>query len=54
MNVSMNLNQLLSRAKNIFGHKTPQEEPKVPTPQDSLVSDQRLQTALSEVEVSRR
>jgi len=49
--VSNNLTQLLSRVKTLFGHKTPHEEkPKEPTHQDSLVSDKRLQTALSEVE----
>ncbi len=37
--------------KTIFGHKTPLEEkPSESSPQASLVSDQRLQTALSEVE----
>ncbi|MEE0979379.1 MAG: hypothetical protein UH625_08245 [Muribaculaceae bacterium] len=50
MNISQNLNQLLSRVKAIFGHKTPQEDPKEPTPHDSPVSYQRLQNALSEVE----
>lgn len=47
----MNLNQLLSRAKTIFGCKTHhQDKPSESTYQDPLVSDQRLQTALSEVE----
>ncbi|MCM1032874.1 MAG: hypothetical protein NC405_03870 [Odoribacter sp.] len=51
MNVSMNLNQLLSRAKTILGGKTHHEEkPSESTHQDPHVSDQRLQTALSEVE----
>ncbi len=51
MNVSQNLNQLLSRVKTIFGGKTPQEEkPKEPTLQDPLVGDQHRQSALSEVE----
>ncbi len=51
MNASMNLNQLLSRAKNIFRGKTHHEEkPSESSPQAPLVSDQRLQTTLSEVE----
>ncbi len=51
MNVSQNLNQLLSRVKTIFGCKAHYEEkPTESPPQAPLVSDQRLQTALSEVE----
>ncbi len=51
MNVSMNLNHLLSRMKTIFGCKTHHEEkPSESTHQNQLVSDQRLQTALAEVE----
>lgn len=47
----MNLNQLLSRAKTIFGGKTHHEEkPKEPATQKPLDSDQRLKNALSEVE----
>jgi len=51
MNVSQNLNQLISRVKTIFGCRTHHEEkPSESSPQAPLVSDQRLQTALSEVE----
>lgn len=51
MNISSNLNQLLSRVKTIFGLKVIQEEKhSESSPQAPLVSDQRLQTALSEVE----
>ena len=51
MILSNNLNQLLSRVKTIFGGKTHHEEkPSESRHQDPLVSDQRLQTALSEVE----
>ncbi len=48
MNVSMNL---LSRMKTLFGDKTFHEEKSAESvAQDPLVSDKRLQTALSEVE----
>lgn len=51
MTVSKNLNHLLSRMKTIFGCKTHHEnKPSESSPQAPLVSDQRLQTALSEVE----
>lgn len=51
MTVSKNLNHLLSRVKTIFGCKTHQEDkPSESSPQAPLVSDQRRQTVLSEVE----
>ena len=51
MKVSNNLNQLLSRVKTIFGHKTHNEEKQTePTTQQPSVSDQRLKAALAEVE----
>lgn len=51
MTVFNNLNQLLSHVKTLFGLKVIQEEKhSESSPQASLVSDQRLQTALSEVE----
>ena len=51
MTVFTNLNQLLSRAKNIFGGKTHHEEKsKETTTQSPLDSDQRLKNALYEVE----
>ncbi len=49
--VSNNLNQLLSRVKALFGCKTHHEKKhSASSPQAPLVSDQRLQTALAEVE----
>ena len=46
-----NINQLLSRVKNIFGHKALHEEKQTePTTQQPSVSDQRLKAALAEVE----
>ena len=51
MKVSNNLNQLLSRVKNLFGHKALHEEKQTePTTQQPSVSDQRLKAALAEVE----
>ncbi len=51
MTTSNHLNQLLSRVKTIFGCKTHHEDkPSESSPQAPLVSDQRLQTALSVVE----
>ena len=51
MKVSNNLNQLLSRVKNLFGHKALHEEKQTePTTQQRSVSDQRLKAALAEVE----
>ena len=51
MTVSQNLNQLLSRVKNPFGHKPHSEEKQTePTTQQPSVSDQRLKAALAEVE----
>lgn len=51
MKTSNNLNQLLSRVKTIFGCKNHHEDkPSESSPQGPLVSDQRLQTALAEVE----
>ncbi len=51
MNVSQNLNQLLSRVKALFGCKTHHEKKhSESSPQAPLVSDQRLKNALSEVE----
>ncbi len=51
MTLSNNLNQLLSRMKTLFGCKTHHEDkPSETSPQDPLVSDQRLQTALFEAE----
>ena len=51
MKVSNNLNQLLSRVKNLFGHKALHKEKQTePTTQQSSVSDQRLKAALAEVE----
>lgn len=47
----MNLNQLLSRAKKLFGHKAPHEaKTKESKKQQPIILDQRMQTALSEVE----
>ena len=49
--VSNNLNQLLSRVKNLFGHKPHSEEKRIePTTQQPSVSDQRLKAALADVE----
>ena len=49
--VSNNLNQILSRVKNLFGHKALHEEKQTePTTQQPSVSDQHLKTALAEVE----
>ena len=51
MKVSNNINQLLSRVKNLFGHKALHEEKQTePTTQQPSVSDQRLKAALAEVE----
>ena len=51
MKVSNNLNQLLSRVKNIFTHKADHEEKTVePTTQEPQTTDQRLRNALAEVE----
>ena len=51
MKVSNNLNQILSRVKNLFGHKALHEEKQTePTTQQRSVSDQRLKAALAEVE----
>ena len=51
MKASNNLNQLLSRVKNLFGHKALHEEKQTePTTQQRSVSDQRLKAALAEVE----
>ena len=51
MTISNNLNQLLSRAKNLFGHKVPHEaKTKESKKQQPVILDQRLQTTLSEVE----
>ena len=51
MKTSNNLNQLLSRVKTIFGHKAHNEEKQTePTTQQRSVSDQRLKSALAEVE----
>ena len=51
MKVSNNLNQLLSRVKNLFGHQALHEEKQTePTTQQPSVSDQRLKAALAEVE----
>ena len=49
--VSNNLNQLLSRVKTIFIHKADHEEKTVePTTQETQTTDQRLRSALAEVE----
>ena len=51
MKASNNLNQLLSRVKNLFGHKALHEEKQTePTTQQPSVSYQRLKAALAEVE----
>lgn len=51
MNVSNNLNQLLSRVKTIFGHKALLEEKPINhTTQQSLNTDQRARNALADVE----
>ena len=51
MKTSNNLNQLLSRVKNLFGHKALHEEKQTePTTQQRSVSDQRLKAALAQVE----
>ena len=51
MKVSNNLNQLLSRVKTIFTHKADHEEKTVePTTQETQTTDQRLRSALAEVE----
>ena len=51
MKASNNLNQLLSRVKTVFGRKAHSEEkPTEPTTQQRSVSDQRLKSALAEVE----
>ncbi len=51
MNVSQNLNQLLSRVKTIFGCNIHYEaKTKEFKKQQPVILDQRLQTALSEVE----
>ncbi len=51
MTVSNSLYQLLSSVKTIFGCKAHHEDkPSESSPQAPLVSDQRLQTTLSEVE----
>ena len=51
MKTSNNLNQLLSRVKNLFGHKPHSEEEQTePTTQQPSVSDQRLKAALADVE----
>lgn len=51
MTTSNNLNQLLSRMKTIFGHKTHHEEKTTESQkQHPVILDQRLQTALSEIE----
>ncbi|MBD5358987.1 MAG: hypothetical protein HDR88_18675 [Bacteroides sp.] len=48
---SNNLNQLLSRVKNLFDHKVHSEEkPTEPTTQQPSITDQRLKAALAEVE----
>ncbi len=50
MNVSQNLNQLLSRVKTLFSRKAVHEENTVPTTRATLKSDQRLRNALADVE----
>ena len=46
-----NLNQVLSRVKNLFGHKAHcEEKPTEPTTPQPSVSDLRLKAALAEVE----
>ncbi|MBD5226333.1 MAG: hypothetical protein HDS68_10305 [Bacteroidales bacterium] len=51
MKASNNFNQLLSRVKNLFGHKALHEQKQTePTTQQRSVSDQRLKAALAEVE----
>ena len=48
---SNNLNQLLSRFKNLFGHKALHEEKQTePTTQQPSITHQRLKAALAEVE----
>lgn len=51
MTISYNLNQFLSRMKILFGCKTHhKEKPTMSKIQQPVISDQHLQTALSEVE----
>ena len=51
MKVSNNLNQILSRVKNLFGHKALHEEKQTePTTQQPSITAQRLKAALAEVE----
>ena len=51
MKVSNNLNQLLSRVKNIFTHNAHHEEKTVnPATQETQNTDQRLRNALADVE----